>query len=191
MKTRSEQGAASMRERGATLVVVLILLLVMTLLGLASMRGVLLEERMSSNMLDRSYAFQAAEAALREGEARAAALDRSTPPAPGCAGGLCSRPDPANPADNARWLAAGFWDGAASAVSTHDFDADIEDRIVPARYIVELIDDGLPAEGDCTTGIDVSPDATCRGTEARYRITARSQAQGRAEVILQSIYAVP
>jgi len=56
------------RQRGASLVVVLVLLLVMTLLGLAVLRGTLLEERMSANMFDRSLAFQQAESALREAE---------------------------------------------------------------------------------------------------------------------------
>ena len=52
------------RQQGASLVVVLILLLVMTLLGLAVLRSALLEERMTANLLDRSWSFQAAEAAL-------------------------------------------------------------------------------------------------------------------------------
>lgn len=56
------------RQRGASLVVVLILLLIMTLLGLAVLRGTLLEERMSANMYDRSLAFQQTESALREAE---------------------------------------------------------------------------------------------------------------------------
>lgn len=56
------------RQRGASLMVVLILLLMMTLLGLAVLRGTLLEERMSANMYDRSLAFQQAESALREAE---------------------------------------------------------------------------------------------------------------------------
>jgi len=56
------------RQRGASLIVVLVLLLVMTLLGLAVLRGTLLEERMSANMFDRSLAFQQAESALREAE---------------------------------------------------------------------------------------------------------------------------
>ena len=59
------------RQRGAALVTVIVLLLVMTLLGLVSVRATVLEERMSAGMYDRSLAFQAAEAALREGERRA------------------------------------------------------------------------------------------------------------------------
>lgn len=60
---------ATRQQRGAALVIVLLLLLVMTLLGLASLRATLLEERMTGALFDRSLAFQAAEAALREGEA--------------------------------------------------------------------------------------------------------------------------
>ena len=78
------------RQQGASLVVVLILLLVMTLLGLAVLRSALLEERMTANLLDRSWSFQAAEAALRNGEALAAT--RPVVPAAGCAGGVCSTP---------------------------------------------------------------------------------------------------
>ncbi|KAF1720768.1 pilus assembly PilX family protein [Pseudoxanthomonas wuyuanensis] len=57
-------------QRGASLVIVLILLLVMTLLGLAVLRSTLLEERMSANLFDRSLSFQAAESALRDAEAQ-------------------------------------------------------------------------------------------------------------------------
>jgi type IV pilus assembly protein PilX len=56
------------RERGAVLVIALILLLVVTVLGVTGMRSTLLEERMTGNTQDMNVAFQAAEAALREGE---------------------------------------------------------------------------------------------------------------------------
>lgn len=61
-------GARRARERGASLLVVLLILIVITLIGLASIRGTLLRERMSGNMYDRSLAFQSAESALREAE---------------------------------------------------------------------------------------------------------------------------
>ena len=48
------------RQRGVTLVVALMLLLAVTLLGLASMRGTGMQERMSANLYDRAIAFQAA-----------------------------------------------------------------------------------------------------------------------------------
>lgn len=57
------------QQRGAALIVGLIMLLLVTLLGIAGMRDTLLQEKMSGNMRDREMALQAAEAALRAGEA--------------------------------------------------------------------------------------------------------------------------
>lgn len=62
-------GRRQNRERGVALVVGMVLLVVATLLGLAGIRGTTLQERMSTNMYDRSLAMQAAEAALRAAEA--------------------------------------------------------------------------------------------------------------------------
>ncbi len=62
----------SRQQRGVALIIVLLLLLIMTLLGLVVLRSTQLEERMSSNLYDRSLSFQAAERALREGEAQVA-----------------------------------------------------------------------------------------------------------------------
>ena len=61
------------RQSGAALLVALIMLLVSTLLGLASIRGTTLNEKMSSNMYDRSLSYQAAESALRAAEVALAA----------------------------------------------------------------------------------------------------------------------
>ena len=173
-------------QRGSALVMVLLLLLVMMLLSLASMRGTLLKEKLSANMLDRSLAFQASEAALREGEAVAAATPVASLPANGCVQGLCAKPVPADPP---RWQAAGFWDDASG--NWRETTVNVGSITAKPRFIIELLDDSIPAKGSCTTSIDVSPEAACSGSERRYRITARSQATNRAEVILQSIYAVP
>lgn len=55
-------------QRGAVLIVSLIILLVLTILGVVSMQNTTLEERMAGNMRDRQLAFEAAEAALNVGE---------------------------------------------------------------------------------------------------------------------------
>jgi type IV pilus assembly protein PilX len=55
-------------QRGATLLVGLVMLLLMTVIGLAAMRGSGMQELMAGNMRDRNQAFQAAEAGLRAGE---------------------------------------------------------------------------------------------------------------------------
>jgi len=63
---------ASAHQQGAVLITALMLLVVLTLLGLAGMQSTILEERMAGNYRDRQIAFEAAEAALRVGEARIA-----------------------------------------------------------------------------------------------------------------------
>ena len=57
------------RQSGAALLVALIMLLISTMIGLASIQGTTMNEKMSSNMYDRSLSYQAAEAALLAGEA--------------------------------------------------------------------------------------------------------------------------
>lgn len=63
-------------ERGAVLLVSLVMLVLLTLVGLAGMRMVQLEERMAGNLRDRQSALQAAEVALRAGEAAARDIRR-------------------------------------------------------------------------------------------------------------------
>ena len=52
------------RQQGVSLLVVLILLLVMSVLGIAVLRSSAMQERMSANMVDRNEAVQAAETGL-------------------------------------------------------------------------------------------------------------------------------
>jgi len=55
-------------QRGAALIVAMVMLLAMTLLGVTAVRNTILQERMAGNLRDSNLAFQAAERALREGE---------------------------------------------------------------------------------------------------------------------------
>ncbi|MGB1579957.1 MAG: pilus assembly PilX family protein [Nevskiales bacterium] len=56
-------------ENGAALVVSLLFLLVLTIIGIASVSTTTLQERMANNTREQNLAFQAAESALRDGEA--------------------------------------------------------------------------------------------------------------------------
>ena len=172
MNRTARRPAPPHRRRGATLVVVLILLLVMTLLGLASLRSTMIEERMTSNLLDRSLGFQVAEAGLREAEA---ALDPLPPfPAAGCnANGMCARPAPTVVE---RWADNGFagWRTGTAADANTD----------PPRYFVEEMGEG-PNWRDCDKLSPIHP--LC--LTSRYRVTSRSEQAGRASVTLQTIYA--
>ena len=57
------------RQRGAVLIVALVLLLVLTVLGTAGIQDTVMEERMAGNFRDVNVALQAAEAAIGHGEA--------------------------------------------------------------------------------------------------------------------------
>lgn len=179
MKPGPMTTAAGRKQRGVSLVVVMILLLVMTLLGLAVMRGTLLEERMSANLYDRGMSFQAAEAALREGEALALLpATRAAVPAAGCNSGICSLPD-ANATD--RWLDPDFagWQPA---------DTDMGDLVTPAEFIVEYMGDA-PSWPGCDRVDETNRSPLCM--RPRYRITARSEAADRASVLMQTNYIAP
>lgn len=56
-------------QKGATLAIALIFLLLVTIIGVTSMRTSSFEEKMSYNMSNNEFAFQATESALREAEA--------------------------------------------------------------------------------------------------------------------------
>ena len=55
-------------QRGSALIIALVFLLALTMIGTTAMQGTSQQEKMASNMLDRNFAFQAAEAALSAAE---------------------------------------------------------------------------------------------------------------------------
>lgn len=172
-------------QRGMSLAVVLILLVVLTLLALAGIRGTLLEQFMSTSQMDRSWSFQATEAALREGEI-AAATKPDAPGSPGCVDGVCTRPT----AGQARWLDTDANWTTMSVPATTALGNGGPATAVP-RYIIEVMTVNTIPGANCVTEGDVSPDAACTSRESRYRVTARSVAADRSDVILQSNLAVP
>jgi type IV pilus assembly protein PilX len=157
-------------ERGAALIVALMMLLVMTVLGVSAARSTNLQERMAGNLRDSNLAFQSAERALREGETllRGATL----PPFTG-ANGLLTMQDGAGQAsfwaDDAWWVANGrAADGMAHVARD------------PLFVIEEL--PALP-EGGGSERFGALPDV------GFYRITAQAQGgTADAVTILQSTY---
>jgi len=101
---------ASYRQRGISLMLSLVLLVVLSLLGLSAMQNGTLQERMSNNLRDRNIALQAAELALRDAERDLGSLlaDNATfCPAGGAAGGVTCRSATERPTVAADQ--AGFW----------------------------------------------------------------------------------
>lgn len=164
----SRDGGAG--QRGVALVTVLFMLLVMTLLALAGLRGTLMEERMSAGSYDRSLSFQAAEAALREGEASIVAGTR-------CSSGACPRPA-AGTADI--WVTDPT---CADPTIWTPVTAALQSNSPPTVYAIELLG---PAPPPNEPGCGLDGDTSCMVDF--YRITACSgdPANGRAQTILQS-----
>lgn len=173
------------RQRGVALLVVLILLLVMTLLGLASLRGSLMEERMSAGLYDRSLGFQAAEAALREGEALLAA-GGVVFPASGCLAGLCAQRVDVLTTDLARWVdPATPWRNSAVALAV-DSDGDGTSIATTPQFVIEEMGQA-PNWPGCDREIPINPSCV----SPRFRVTARSNEANRAQVLLQSTVSTP
>lgn len=180
-------------EQGFSLIVVLLLLLVMTLLGVASLRGTMLEERMSAMTLDRGLGFQAAETALREAELKVAdAGAKNKPIGFDCSAvGVICETVPANAyTGNTAGCAANSqncWINVTGAT--------VDTGVGKPQYYVEFMDDENTAKTN-QLGTETSANAMQYGgaggvpISKYYRVTARSNdpslATNRAIVVLQS-----
>jgi type IV pilus assembly protein PilX len=171
------------RQEGASLIVALLFLIVLTVLGLVAVRSSTLHERMAGNDRDKATAFEAAEAALRDAERDI--LNNITTAngfTAACNDGLCLRSDDATP----QWNTVDWTDdssrvyGAGSGAG--DYPVDVAE---PPRYIVELMPDVPAGAGDSMNANARS--STTGGTA--YRITARGWGRRTdTTVMLQSLY---
>lgn len=172
------------QQRGATLIVVLLLLVLVTILGLAVMRDSIMQERMAGYTLARGYAFQAAEAALREAEDVARGKP-SIPTGDQCVNGIC--PGAFHGAQPLYQSEAAFWTTArnyrTASASSHG---------IAPQYSIE--DFGMRTVGDAdqdTSLGGMNTGVTTISTMQVYRITVRSQAPGGTEVLLQTLFQTP
>ncbi len=168
------------RQSGAALIVSLILLLVMTLLGVSAMQTNVLEEKMAGNFRDRDLAFQAAEAALRDGETYA--LTDLEGFNAGCEAGLCFE------TDNVWELVD--WSGAITPgqyIQYGDVTGGTDLTLVQAdpKFVVEELAHNNPTPGNSmVVGFSANP-----SDEQYYRITARAVGgTTNAVIILQSVF---
>jgi type IV pilus assembly protein PilX len=155
------------RVRGSVLIVSLVILLLMTIIGISAVSTNALEERMVGNMRDTNLAFQAAEAALREGETIVTGL--SFPCGAACYSGAL--PD---------YLDDAFWTANGNDYSAFASHADSEVSADP-QYVVEELDRDADAviAGEPETG------------RQYYRITALGVGgAATSRVVLQSTYYV-
>lgn len=183
----------SREQKGAILVVSLILLVVLTLLGLSAMQNTSLEETMAGNLRSENVAFQAAEAGLRTGEAwLASRTSKPVADATGSAGvWLLDAPDP-TPTDAQPWWRernAAWWASTATTMSDDlKFARGIggvgSDQVLATdpSYVVE-------ERGLVRTSKNVGRQSDFNGLEY-YQVTARGvDMSGRSEVFVRSTFA--
>jgi type IV pilus assembly protein PilX len=171
------------REQGAVLIVGLIMLLLLTIIGLASIRGSDLQERMAGNMRDRNLAFQAAEAGLRRGEDTAMNRNGLTKPASINTSGYwddLNKPFTASPGRPTAWDDDG-WTANSKKVA----NGTLEGLADQPSYAIEqlLVPPDLAGEGShvgFASQLEMTPTTF-------YRVTSRGLGGTvSSEVILQS-----
>lgn len=190
------------QQRGAALIVGLIMLLLLTLIGVAGMRDTLLQEKMVGNMRNREVALQAAESALRAGEAQLAAINE---PTFSNTSGLYDLATTAGKTATARlksgspvteqafWQQSSLWTNANSI----EYPFALDDVVNPPRYVIERLPISMTDKTQYAGGSDPNfvTDNT-GGSEVPevvslpdYRITARGQGTtADTVVILQGTY---
>lgn len=160
MTSRPLSPAPYSAQRGATLMVALIFLVVLSLLGVAAVQNNTFQEKMAGNSRDRELAFEAAEAALRDASANLVGLRPG--PWDGTATGL-STYVMTNANDAAFWNATAQWASYRTPVNSLSYVAR------QPQYRIEK-----------------KPDI---GTTEHYRVTARGFGSSSATiVILQAEY---
>jgi type IV pilus assembly protein PilX len=183
----SSARSRALQQRGAALVVSLMLLIVVALVGLAGVRNTIMQQKVASNLYDREQAFQSAEAAMRV----ATALLPSSPGsiARNCqAGGVVCQgnpfTDPNLPANVIQTVAAG--------TSSTTFTAGAVAAAQP-QYVIEnmgnYVDPQSAGFGDTANSSNYGVQGSS-STVIYYRVTARSgdpaQIGDRAVVTLQA-----
>ena len=155
-------------QRGAALITGLIFMVVLTLLAVAAMRTTSLDEKMAGNALSQGAAFQAAEAALRQGifAVRSGAVSSVSGFSAGCASGLCLPATGATPA----WVTVfPFGQTAQSASAVTYSGTPLLGVANQPQYILELLPD-VPVPSGNSRGIGRSASG---GTSTPFRVTAR------------------
>lgn len=167
--------AYSRHQSGISLVVVLILLVAISILGIAVLRSSAMQERMSANQRDRSLAFQAAETAMRYAQEDVLgavpanpddAWENRIPTAADCTNFSICPPG-----------SAPVW----RDVPTAAFNFSAANLAAAPQFWIEYIGLGPAQREACDP---VPPPLDC--FSPMYRINVRSRADGRADVVMQS-----
>jgi type IV pilus assembly protein PilX len=167
----------SRRQRGAVLIVSLIILLIVTMLAVGSMQNTMLEEKMAGNSSDRNLAFQSTESAVREAEIFIEGIV-SLGDFSGAAGLLGRTDEEPVYYDTATWSDATKYLIAGTNFGSYE----------PPRYYIKHFTTVAGTEG--SLNMSGYGDNKGTGDVSIFRITARGTGAGAdsAEVILRTQY---
>jgi type IV pilus assembly protein PilX len=165
------------QQQGSVLIVSLIILLVLTLIGITGMRTTVLEGKMASNSFDKNTAFQAAEAALRDGENLA-----ETYVATGSFDGTNGKLGPSD--SDPDWWDSTLWDPANS--TSIAYSGTLSDVKTQPRYILKYVGQVTNTSGSLKVhGYGTHNTSTVN----EFRVTARGTGKSdSSQVILQTYY---
>src|SRR6185312_4892439 len=159
------------RQRGVALVVSLLLLIIVAIVGLATVRGTIMQQKMSSNAFDREQAFQAAEAALRVATAVLPTAPNQVARNCQTAGTICQ----ANPFTDTNLPANSIYTVNAGTGSSTTFTTSAVAAAKP-QYVIEFMGQ-YQAPNSAGNNSNNGKCYGCNGsisTATYYRITARS-----------------
>ena len=149
------------KQSGAILVVSLIMLLLLTLIGVAGTQVTGLEEKMANNSRDQNLSFQAAEAALRAAEIKVLSKDTTIEFDSKTENGLLSEDEPLP-----NYFDPAIWGDEKSFL----FDSGIEEVATQPRYFIKYVKDSTPSNiGSCNYG----QGAKCGVIVSYFIVTAR------------------
>lgn len=165
------------KQKGAVLIVGLIMMFVMTLISVSSISNSVLETQMSTNYRDRQVAFQAAEAALRRGERLTANFIVKTAYSNTCNNGLCLADLQDTAIYSKYWLDPTIWNTAGKHITYP-----VSGTAADAKIIIEYM-------GQKVSDWDVGAQVT---DPIIYRITALGYGKSvNSRVMLQSTFILP
>ena len=181
MNTLAQHPSDRARQRGAILVTSLLLLLILTVLGIAMMKMTNMQDRMAGNTRDVNLAFQGAEAAVRTGEEEIRLL---IAPAGGpqleatAACAICDTgvlPVDIDAPGRFNWTANAT--PAPGIKTPGKLDDDPQYKVEHTQFVANGMDCGT-TDANCNAGRDV------------FTVTGRSTgASGRANTVVQTTYA--
>jgi len=163
-----------MKQRGVVLVVAMLILLLITIVGVTGMQTTILQESMAGAIRDKHIAFNAAEAALREGEKY---LSGASLPTFNNAGGRYS----SDGTSEELWKTVNWTAASASFIYPNTGLVGSNLTTLP-RYIIEELPESEIEPSSIVIGVNPQT------TRTLYQVTARGVGKVGAVAILQTTF---